>query len=116
MLRLLLAALVVYVLLPDDLTINRNPVVSELVSEPSTVSASETMEAASSVLSDIGGFCGRNPETCATAHNLLETTKQTIGAELDSLTTGEVSQGIRPVDKSTDTNEQVSTNKSVPNR
>lgn len=89
------AALIVYVLIPEDLS-PRMVDAQPAEGTQAEVSAVDTLEAAGSVLKDIGGFCERNPDTCATGMILLEKTKETVQAGLDRIaerqTTGQLEE------------------------
>lgn len=81
MLRLIVAAAIAYILIPEDLT----PRVSTVENNPPALSASQTLDAANSVLQDISDFCTRNPEACETGRALIETARQKAQTGLDKL-------------------------------
>ncbi len=81
MLRLIVAAAIAYILIPEDLT----PRVTAVEGNQPAVSASQTLDAANSVLQDIGDFCTRNPEACETGRALIETARQKAQTGLDKL-------------------------------
>lgn len=95
---MILAAAVAYILIPEDLTPHATD-----QSESIPLTASQTLDAAGSVLQDIGGFCVRNPEACETGKVILETARQKAQQGLQKLAgdqqhSSEPSENTQPTD------------------
>lgn len=73
MFRMVIAAFVVYLLIPDDVSI-----VTPTSTPVEKVTAGQTLDAANSIISDISGFCGRNEQTCDTGKALLSNAKNVV--------------------------------------
>ncbi|MEL7428698.1 MAG: DUF5330 domain-containing protein [Pseudomonadota bacterium] len=78
MLRLLIAACLVYILLPTNLEPRQ---LSGASGNVSTISA---LTAADAIARDIYGICERNREACETGKSILNATKQTVLAFIGS--------------------------------
>lgn len=102
MLRMIMAAAIAYILIPEDLT-------PRVATEPQAppLSAAQTLDAAGTVLQDLGDFCTRNPDACETGRILLETARQKAQVGLSRLsserTEGETSSDIAPASTARET-------------
>ena len=79
MLRMILAAITVYFLLPEDVRL-----VSSNSQTMEPVSAGETLDAANSVISDITKFCERNPDACETGKALILNAKRAVSDTINN--------------------------------
>jgi hypothetical protein len=78
MLRLLIAACLVYILLPTNLEPR------QLSGADGTVSTISALTAADAIARDIYGICERNREACETGKSILNATKRTVLAFIGS--------------------------------
>ena len=75
MIRMVLAALIAFLLIPAELR--------PRLDEPMfTVSRDETLNAANTVLEDVGGFCERNQDACITGKTLIEEATESVRSAL----------------------------------
>lgn len=72
--KLILAAIVAYLLLPEEFAPKLG--VETSVSEP--VSAQDALGAAQDAFNDVGAFCERNKEACNTGKALISGARQTV--------------------------------------
>ena len=87
MIRMILAAVIAYLLIPEDLTPRIETGAIEISSE-------ETLSAAQSVLEDVSGFCERNPDACETGNSLFEQIKGSIHSTLDEWSQNRADPGM----------------------
>lgn len=87
MLRMLLAAGVVYILLPQNL----EP--KALAGESEDVTTVQTFVAADAIIRDIAGICERNIEACETVKAIMRNTKLKVQSLIGSATQQESAPG-----------------------
>lgn len=79
MLRLIITAAIAYFLIPVEF----RPDFSG--AETQTVTSGEALDAAGSVIRDLGSFCERNPDACDTGKTLLKNAKETVTSGIEKL-------------------------------
>ena len=72
--RLILAAIVAYLLLPEEFA----PQLSSDPQQAKPISTGEAVGAAQDVLNDLGAFCERNAEACETGQAIISGAKQQV--------------------------------------
>ena len=86
--KFILAAIVTYLLLPQEFALQTLPGSGETTE----VSTSDAIDAAQNVLDDLGAFCERNADACQTGGALVSGARQRVlermNANVESLSPG----------------------------
>ena len=78
MIRMILAAVIAYALMPTDLT----PRISD---DESAKGANDALGVARSILSDAAMFCDRNPKVCETGRSLIFQAQESAQTKINQL-------------------------------
>jgi hypothetical protein len=90
MIRLIVAAMIAYFLIPAELRPNFGSV------NVSAISTGEAIDAAGAVVRDIKGFCERNQETCETGSEVIGAAKQAVSTGIQKATREDGSETLQP--------------------